>query len=362
MSCTLKFDTISKSAFTQSRKKLRPEVFKALIKHQLFYFESNAPNVKSWKGKRVVAIDGSLLNLPHSREIEQDFGSVKNQHEKIVSARCSFAYDVCNELVLDAKIDRRKSCEKELAVSHLDSLNPQTDILVFDRGYPCQWLIGLLMKRKFQFCIRLSTAWKEAVSLTQSQENDICWTLKRNSNRALGKIIEYDIPLELEGLRILKIPLSSGEIEVLATNILDKEAYDLKAMKELYNLRWGVEEGYKIFKKIVLIESFTGKSTLSVIQDFYAKIFMMNLSSLVRTQMLEEKREKHIMKPNKTQVIAKVKDFLTEIFYKNEIEEVLIQLKKMLIKCYEVVRPNRSFIRTESSSRRRHKHLVHKGI
>ena len=152
------FESISKSAFTQSRKKLKPEAFIELTKNQLGYFKQNAPYQRSWKGKRVVAKDGSLLNLPHTYDIEEEFGGVNNQHEKIVSARCSFAYDVCNELVLDSKIAPRRSCEKDLAVDHLRSLNPSTDTLVFDRGYPSQWMFGLLMKEGFSFCFRISTA------------------------------------------------------------------------------------------------------------------------------------------------------------------------------------------------------------
>jgi hypothetical protein len=307
-------------------------------------------------------VDGSLINLPHSNEIENAFGGVNNQYEQVISGRCSFAYDVCNELVLDAQIAKRKSCEKELAVGHLDALNPETDILVFDRGYPCQWLIGLLMKRGFQFCFRLSTAWKDAVSLINNSKNDVDWVLKRISNRALGKMKDYDIPKELNKLRMVKIPLSSGENEILVTNLLDREEFNINTMKELYNLRWGVEESYKIFKKTLHIEHFSGKSALSIKQDFYAKIFMMNLSSIIRSQLLNEKKKKHTQKPNKTQVLAKMKDFLIDIFHSEEITKILQQLKSMLQKCYEIVRPNRSFKRIDASSRRRYRQLIYKGI
>ncbi|MBL6447344.1 hypothetical protein JMN32_13580 [Fulvivirga sp. 29W222] len=99
--------------------------------------------------------------MPHTDEVKAGFGSVKNQHEDVVSARCSFAYDVYNELILDASIAPRRSCEKESALNHLSRLNPSSDILVFDRGYPSQWLMGLLDKKGFKFCFRLSTAWKK---------------------------------------------------------------------------------------------------------------------------------------------------------------------------------------------------------
>jgi hypothetical protein len=283
-------------------------------------------------------------------------------------ARCSFAYDINNELVLDSIITKYKSCEKELAVAHLDRLNPESDVLVFDRGYPCLWLMGLLQEKRFKFCFRLSSSWKDAVNLTKSKENDINWTSKRRSKKDLGHLKTYNLSKELGGMRLVSIPLSSGETEILATNLLDRSIFSLEVLKELYNLRWGVEEAYKLFKKSIHIESFTGKSTKAIEQDFYAKVFMLNMASMIRTQYFEplktipKKPQIHSKRANKTQVLAKTKDFLIELFYTRTLEKVLTQLKNMIDKCFEIVRPNRSFKRYDSSSKRRHKSLTSKGI
>ena len=52
-------------------------------------------------------------------------------------------------------------------------------------------------------------------------------------------------------------------------------------------MRWGVEESYKSFKKTLHIEHFTGKSAQSVKQDFYARVFMLNMASMIRTQGID---------------------------------------------------------------------------
>ena len=358
------FDTVSKSAFTQSRKKLKPEAFIELAKAQLQYFLDHAPNKKDWRGSRVVAIDGSLLNLPHTPEIRRDFGFVTNQHEEIVSARTSFAYDISNELVLDASIAPRKSCEKELAVGHLDALDPLTDILVFDRGYPCQWLMGLLIKRGFRFCFRLSTTWKHAYSHMEDGGRDKAWRMERASHRELGKLRTYDLPRNTEGLRLLSIELKDGEQELLVTNMADTSQYSLEDFEVLYNLRWGVEEAYKTFKKVLHIEHFTGKSSLSIKQDFYAKVFMMNMASMVRSQGGSPKKRggKKRYQINKTQSLAKLKDFLVHIFYKSGLRGLIRQMLKILQKRIEMIRPGRTFPRKPSSARRRQKIINLKGI
>jgi len=46
-------------------------------------------------------------------------------------------------------------------------------------------------------------------------------------------------------------------------------------------LRWGIEENYKRLKQWLEIENFSGKSVLTIKQDFYAKIVAENLTTLV---------------------------------------------------------------------------------
>lgn len=359
------FETISKSAFTQARKKLKYTAFIELNKSQLDYFDRHAPHKKTWKGKRLVAIDGSLLNLPHTEEVESYFGGVSNQHEKVVSARCSFAFDVTNELVLDAKIAPRRSCEKDLAVKHLESLNPKTDLLIFDRGYPSQWLIGLLMKKGFEFCFRLSTAWKGAYQVLESA-NDIAWSMTRRSKKDLGKLRTYNIPSTLTGLRLVSIPLISGEKEVLVTNLTDTNSFPINSLKELYNKRWGVEEGYKTFKKVIHIEHFSGKSVLAIKQDFHARVFMLNMASMVRNQGVnsesKNKNNTYKSKINKTQTLAKIKDFLVDLFYSKRIRKIVKHLVEVIKARKDIDRPDRSFRRMPSSSRRRAKIINYKGF
>ena len=55
------FKSISKSTFSQARQKLKPSVFIELNKELINYFEDNTSYKKMWKGKRVIAIDGSII-------------------------------------------------------------------------------------------------------------------------------------------------------------------------------------------------------------------------------------------------------------------------------------------------------------
>lgn len=362
------FDTISKSAFTQSRRKLKPEAFIELAQVQLDYFEENAPYKKSWKNSRVIAIDGSVLNLPNSEELKSVYGCRLNKTDEGPVAKCSFAYDVCNDLIIDSYIGTINNSEQELALRHLPKLNSDTDILVFDRGYPSQWLIGLLMKKNFRFCFRLNPSWKEAYSLLKEDINDTRWDLELDSHKGVKKIKEYNIPLKVEGLRLLSFELTSGEKEVLVTNLSDRDTFSLNDLNDLYRMRWGVEESYKSLKKVLNIEYFTGKTALAIEQDFYAKVFMLNMASMIGSQGVMEERKhpkskvKHKYQLNKTQALAKTKDFLIDIFYFNWLSKTIGQMIKILCRRFEIIRPNRSFPRSSAPNRKNRNPVNSKGI
>ncbi|MBK8699188.1 MAG: transposase [Saprospiraceae bacterium] len=70
--------------------------------------------------------------------------------------------------------------------------------------------------------------------------------------------------------------------------IIGSELYLYEEFKELYHLRWNVEEVYKLLKSRVEIEQFTGRTSRSIYQDFYAKIFMMTLCAALSYPIAEK--------------------------------------------------------------------------
>jgi len=70
--------SVTKSAFTQARRHLKPEAFvilnqKAVI--DVFYDKDKDGFLKVW-GFRLLAIDGSKIHLPESPKIKEEFTSL----------------------------------------------------------------------------------------------------------------------------------------------------------------------------------------------------------------------------------------------------------------------------------------------
>ena len=110
--------SISKQAFSKQRSNLKPEIFKDLYKDYLKDFYINSPKeVKKYKGYYVLAIDGSMFEIPNTKELREIYKTQKNSsgHRESARARVSGIYDVENEFMIDAIITSCENGEKGLA-------------------------------------------------------------------------------------------------------------------------------------------------------------------------------------------------------------------------------------------------------
>jgi hypothetical protein len=87
-------------------------------------------------------------------------------------------------------------------------------------------------------------------------------------------------PLELR-VRLITVRLSTGELEVLATSLLDPERYPTEDFAGLYWRRWGQETYYGRLKGRLDLEHGSGQTLEAVEQDFHALILLSNVESVV---------------------------------------------------------------------------------
>jgi hypothetical protein len=289
-------ENITKSAFSQSRKKLKAEAFIELNDILVEYYYKEA-DYKKWKGFRLLAIDGTGLALPQSEEIIKDFGFAKNNlHPKLIipMATASSFYDLLNGIIIDSQIDEYKINEFMLAINHLDKARKK-DLIILDRGYAATWFFTYMNLKDVDYVVRLQRNFlQEFDSFWNSKKISEIITIDRCSEKSKKALDILEIEFKPLKVRLVKVILDTGEVEVLATSLLDEEKYSYTEFKDLYFLRWGIETNYNHLKNNLAIENFTGLSTLSVTQDFFANMFIVNLQSViindVQTEIEEEKK------------------------------------------------------------------------
>lgn len=289
----------SRAAVTKARAKLSPKAFIEMNHVLLKEFYTDNP-FKRFHGLIVMAVDGSMLELPESVEILQKYGCATNQTEtKVPMARISSLFDVVNGITWDANIAPYNSSERAMAIQHFKAIKSlgidyKELLTIFDRGYPSLALIVYLLENGINFLMRTSSQFlKEINDVVRQGKKDavIQISLKRATRAAKAELKELFPDLDFNktiSIRIVVVTLSTGEKEVLITSLLDKEKYPYKIFRELYFKRWGTEENYKFFKVCLEIENFSGKSCIAIEQDFHTIVLAANSRALLALEAMEE--------------------------------------------------------------------------
>jgi len=274
--------TVTKSAFFQARKYLSHVAFIDLNRVIVNGFYSQLRTHKKWNGYRLCAVDGSTVRLPRESDIVNEFGvhtGAANQRERPM-AMVSAYYDVLNRVVIDASLNPAGTSERDCAANHLE--HAQTDDLVlYDRGYVAFWLYALHRERCIAFCMRAKTHQDLAVQrFIKSGVKQAVVTMRPNKP-SIATCIERGLSTEPIQLRFVRVDLPN-EVEVLITNLTEKSRFSAEQFKDLYHQRWGCEENFKRLKQWIEIANFSGKTALSVKQDYHAKIIAVNLTAFMR--------------------------------------------------------------------------------
>jgi hypothetical protein len=104
-------------------------------------------------------------------------------------------------------------------------------------------------------------------------------------------------------VRLIRVLLPSGTVEILMTSLLDRDDHPAEEFAPLYHRRWAQEENYKCFKCRVEVENWSGKSSLTIRQDFHAKVFTLNLTAVTAQQQEHHRGDNHPKQVNLTHAL-----------------------------------------------------------
>lgn len=362
----MNFKRFGVSAFVQSRKKIKPEVFNELNSMLMEdFYTDNELGVKRWNGFRLLAVDGSMITLPYSRKLKAIYGTFKNQYKtNVIQARISVLYDVQNKLAIAYELAPSTMGERKLALKHLNKTD-SNDLLIYDRGYPSFDFFYQHLKRNLNFVIRAKVEFSKVSSdFIKSGKKDEIVSLYPKQNKSFSDK-EYNKD-ECIKVRLVRVHLPSGQIEVLITSLMDQKKYSIKSMKNLYFQRWQVETYYDELKNKLKLENFSGYSPHSVLQDFNAAIFVSNVQTLIVSELEEElqkktKDRKLRYKVNTNLSYGHLKNRVISIFLNtNDINQTVKELKELFLLNLTPIRPDRSNPREANKYRNRKKPKVTK--
>jgi len=327
-------DSCSKQAYSQARMKMSYEAYSELNEQFVKAYYSDG-DFKKYKGiYRLIAIDGSRIQLPTTQPVIERFGYAHNGGKSVAMAMTSVSYDVLNDIVLQSVLSRYESSERLLAEEHITKLRELTpeskDIFLLDRGYPSVYLMLKMRVFGYNFVVRCNAEkfLKEVREFAASGGSDGIIEInlhegERKSDERIQELVRRHTIHTLR-LRIVSITLSGGTVEYLLTSLLDPQQWSRDDLSEVYHLRWNEETYFNFQKNVLEIENFSGKTPEAICQDYYARVLSANINSLLiqeaQTEVDQEtqgsaRRQYQSYRVNKTVATGILKDEIIAMLF-----------------------------------------------
>jgi hypothetical protein len=328
--------------------KLSHQAFIAL-NDDLIHTLYEAAAIDKWQGHRLLAVDGSVTQLPISNKLLEHFGKAR-PHAAMPHVRLSQLYDVKNNITLDLQVESHSTGEREMALKHLNKTQAG-DLVVYDRGYPAVWFYKYHRLKNVDFCMRIVKSSNVVKAFLESGKySDVvdfpC------IEKSLRRCRKDKISTESLRLRLVLVDLPSGESEVLVSSLTDFKAYPTSLFADLYHQRWGVEEDYKVLKSRLNIENYSSVSVEGVLQDLHAKLLTKNLAACAihdAKQKIKKPKNNRLYeyKINFTFAINQLKDNVVRFIMKLAERELYELMISKISKNLSVIRPARKFFRQD---------------
>lgn len=322
-------DMASSSAFIQQRNKILSIAFKFLLNE----FTHSFKNLRTYEGYRLLAVDGSELNIYHNPNDADTYFQNNANSKGFNQVHLNALYDLCNKLYVDALIQPgRKGNEFGALTDMVDRSNILGDVIVVaDRGYESYNVFAHIEQKGWKYAIRVkditSNGIVSALKLPNKDEFDVNihriltrkQTMEIRNNTALYKILVNNSTFDYIELhsdkcypitfRVVRFKISDDSYETIITN-LDSEEFPPKRIKELYHLRWGIETSFRELKYAIGLTSFHSKKVEHITQEIFARLTMYNFCELITMHVvIQQKDTKHSYQVNFTRAIQICKHY-----------------------------------------------------
>ena len=305
------------SAFIQQRSKILPEAFEHLFQH----FTSQVDENKIYHGLRLLAVDGSDLQIAANSGDPDSYYPGINGQKSYNLLHINAMYDLLQHTYTDAVIQKSRNSDESGALTDMvDRSGIEQALLLADRNYESYNNLAHIQEKGWYFLIRIKDNTAGIVSglilpdkdeydvpfhihLTRKQTNSIKELLKDKNHYKLvtatqrfdylpqtsrkhDPTVFYDL-----SFRIVRFPISDTMCETIITN-LNAEQYPLSEIKRLYAMRWGIETSFRDLKHTLGLLHLHAKKVEFILREIFAKLTMYNFCELITQPVVIQQGEK----------------------------------------------------------------------
>lgn len=325
--------SVSTSAFVQQRDKIPWTVMEEIFEN----FNSKCKDTKTYKGYRVLAIDGTTINM--ARNPKSDSFVINNSTPKGYNQlHVNPLYDVLNKTYQYCVIQPQPRQDEVGALLFMMKWYDfkEKTLIVADRGYESYNVFAHIQNTpNTDFLIRVKqdrTAMREigklpmteldmdvsfTITTTQTKEDKengyILLQTRKKEDRIYSsktRVGRWDFPSPYPmKIRVVRFKLDTGEYETLATSL--PRSITLAEIKELYHARWGIETAFRELKYGIGLVNLHGKKDDFVRQEIFSAMIMSNFCSRIVNEVVVRKNDANIheYKVNMTMAIHICRQF-----------------------------------------------------
>lgn len=329
-------NTATSSAFIQQRTKLKPEAFKMVMDA----FNHRCDKFRKKEDLRILAVDGSDIQIPTNPDDAETFFPGHSGQAPYNLLHLNAMYDLENHIYTDVTFGRN---EHSAFVELIDSSDIGKALVIADRGYESFNDMAHVQEKGWYFLIRIKDGLDNGIkagfdippdeefdvlinlNLTRKQTNAMKELLKdRNNYRYVSHSTPFDfLPAKsrksdpdifyLLNFRIVRVKINDELFETLLTS-LPVDEYPPNKLKELYNLRWGIETSFRSLKYTTGLLHLHSKKVACIKQEIYAKIIMYNFTEMITSHVItKNKKKKYTYKANFT-----IATHMCRMFFRNK--------------------------------------------
>lgn len=324
-------DIATSSAFVQQRDKILPIAFEFLLKT----FNQSFEDYTTYKGYRLLAVDGSDLNIAHNPNDSSTYIQSNADSKGFNLLHLNAMYDLCNKLYIDACLQPQKEKNEYRALTDMvdrSNLGKNT-IIIADRGYEGYNVLAHIHEKGWKYVIRIKDTKSKGMASSFNLPEGV---FDRNIHRALTRKQTKEVKAHPDlykflpsnstfdyldahenvfypmSFRVVRFKISEDAYETIITN-LDADEFSTEEIKKLYHIRWGIETSFRELKYALGLTSFHARKVEYITQEVFARLVMYNFCEMITLHVVIQQRPtKHGYQVNFTIAIHICKNFFRD--------------------------------------------------
>jgi hypothetical protein len=350
---------VTEEAFVQARARMPLDFWIALTLLLADLFAEEREDMIRWKRFRLVALDGTLINLPRYKSLAKHFGTAKGgRGGRIPQARMLMLQFPLTRVPYRFAVGPKSQAEKTMAEPLLDHLH-RNDLLLIDRGFWSYGLFCRIVQRNAFFAIReISQAHLKCVQKLGPKDTLVSCAPKDKKWRRLGlpeQMVLRRIAYQVRGFRPSAVITNVTDPDAISyaewVGMTTKHEVGRVLDDAIYHRRWEIETSFRELKISQRLKDLRGRTPGTIYYEICSHVLYY---LMVRWLMAEAAAENGLdpLRLSFIEALREIKDMAQTLLTASERRVHAILLPRLLhrIASHQVpLRPGRHYPRPKDT-------------